>query len=292
MSILFEIKTRLSNPSKIIPLFGLYIKRFFNISFEKGTEKIAPKIDIVIPTISKDFSLIDDVIKSLSKINHEINKIYIVAPVKPEIIEYCNKNNLNFIDEKTVLGYGKDVIDYKVNGTDRSGWIFQQLLKLSCEDIVEMDNYFILDSDTLIVDNFSLIKNDKFIFYQNTEWHEPYFRTFKKIFGYVSKNSLSFTSHMMIFNREMLKSMKKELETKYNKSWDKVYLSTIDTNESSCVSDYDNYANWVLCNYQDKVIQAPLYNTAFNRDRLDEIKKNISKYAKNYKTISFHSWIK
>jgi hypothetical protein len=292
MSIFFEIKSRARTPGKIIPLLDLYIQKLFNINFEKSKGKHLPKIDIVIPTVSKDFGLINDVIASFTKLNHEINKIFIVAPARPEIIEYCTKHTYRFVDEKTVLGYGKDAIDYKVNGVDRSGWIFQQLLKLSCENIVEMDNYFILDSDTIIVDNLSLIENNKFIFYQNEEWHDAYFKTFYKMFGYKTKNKLSFTSHMMIFNKEMLKLMKKELEQKYDISWDKVYLSAIDPHESSCISDYDTYANWILCNFPDKVIQKPLYNIAFNRNKLDEIKNKMNVYSKKYKTISFHSWIK
>jgi hypothetical protein len=292
MSILFEIRSRRNRPSKIIFLFVLYAKKILRIGFEKSKLKKPPRIDIVIPTVSKDFKLIDDVIGSFSKLNHEINKIYIVAPQNQEIIEYCASHNLNFVDERTILGYGKEVIDYKVNGVDRSGWMLQQMIKLSGEKIVEMDNYFILDSDTIIADNFSLIENGKWIFYQNEEWHDYYFETFQKMFGYKTKNRLSFTSHMMIFNKEVLRTMKKELETKHARSWDQVYLSTIDINEASCVSDYDTYANYVLCNYPDRFIQKPLYNRAFSRNMFDTIKSNLEKYSKKYKTISFHSYIK
>jgi hypothetical protein len=270
----------------------LKIKKLFKIGFEKNKQKNPPKIDIVIPTVSKDFKLIDDVISSFSKLNHEINKIYIVAPQNQEIINYCNSHNLSFVDEKTILGYGKEAIDYRVNGVDRSGWILQQLIKLSGEKVVEMDNYFILDSDTIIADNFSLIENGRWIFYQNEEWHNAYFKSFYQMFGYKTKNKLSFTSHMMIFNKEILRTMKKELEAKHGKPWDQVYLSTIDINEASCVSDYDTYANYVLCNYPDKVIQRPLYNRAFSRNMFDSIKSGLDKYSKKYKTISFHSYIK
>ncbi len=289
---IFQIKSRVERPHLILYFIILRIKKFFKIGFETDTNKHSPKIDIMIPTVSKDFTLIKDVIDSFLKINHEINKIFVVAPPHEEIVQYCSKNNLQFVDEKTVLGYGKDAIKYFVNNTNRNGWIFQQLLKLSGENIVEMDNYFILDSDTIIANNFSLIENDKFIFYQNEEWHSAYFKAFYKIFGYKTINKLSFTSHMMIFNKNMLRLMKKEMEAKKGKSWDEVYLSTIDPNEASCISDYDTYANWVLCNFPNKVIQRPLYNKALSRDKLQEVKNNMGRYSKILKTISFHSYIK
>ena len=292
MSMLFEIKSRKNRPDLIAYFLLLKIKKLLKVCFEKNKEKKPPRIDVVIPTVSKDFKLIDDVISSFAKLNHEINKIYIVAPQNQEIISYCNSHGLNFVDERTILGYGKEAIEYKVDGVDRSGWMLQQLIKLSGEKVVEMDNYFILDSDTIIADNFSLIENGKWIFYQNEEWHEYYFRTFQKMFGYKTENKLSFTSHMMIFNKDILRSMKKELEVKHGTSWDQVYLSTIDPNEASCVSDYDTYANYVLCNYPDRVVQRPLYNRAFSRSMFDTIKSNLEKYSKKYKTISFHSYIK
>ena len=193
--LLFHIKSRIEQPGLIPYFLLLKIKKLLLVGFERDTQKKPPKIDIIIPTVSKDFALIGNVIGSFSKLNHEINKIYVVAPQNQEIIDYCSSRNLNFVDEKTVLGYGKEAIDYKVNGVDRSGWMFQQLIKLSGERVVEMDNYFILDSDTIIADNFSLIENGKWIFYQNEEWHAAYFEAFYKMFGYKTRNTLSFTSN-------------------------------------------------------------------------------------------------
>lgn len=292
MSILFEIKSRANNPIKIIFFLILKLKKLLKIDFENHLKKNNVKIDIIMPTMSFDIELLNEVIKSFKKLNHEINKVYRIASTEPEIIDFCNKNGIIFVDERELMGYGKEVIDYSFGADNRSGWIYQGLLKLSGDKVAEMDNYFIVDVDTIITSPFSLVENDKFIFYQNEEWHDFYFKTFRKLFGYKNKNKLSFTSHMMIFNKKLLGEMKDEIEKKYNMAWDKVYISMVDKSDQSCISDYDTYANWVLCNHPEKMIEKPLYNKAMNRKFLGEVLRNIDGYSKKYKTISFHHYIK
>lgn len=269
----------------------LQLRLFFKLDF-KAKNPSKKEIDIVIPTISKDFSLLNNVISSLKKVEQMINKIFIISQENEEIIAFCKKNNLVFIEEKSLLGYGKDKINYRVGGVDRSGWIFQQLLKLSGEKITEKENYLVLDSDTVLTAPNSFINDNRFVFYQNKEWHQPYFESFKKIFGYHTKNKLSFTSHMMIFNKKLLREMKKEMEIRWNKSWDQVYLMTIDNQEASCVSDYDTYANWVLYHYPQLVKEQPFYNTSLSRTKLAPLEVLEKNYGKKYKSVSFHSYIK
>ncbi|EKE21539.1 MAG: hypothetical protein ACD_7C00198G0001 [uncultured bacterium] len=170
--------------------------------------------------------------------------------------------------------------------------MYQQLLKLSGDKIAKNENYFILDSDTVLVSENNFMEDGKFVFLQNKEWHQPYFDSFEKIFGYRTKNKLSFTSHMMIFNKVMLQEMKGEMEKKWRKPWDQVYLSTVNENEMSCVSDYDTYANWVLCNYSEKVIQRPFYNKSIKRENFADLKELERIYGNKYKSISFHSYLK
>lgn len=269
----------------------LRIKKLFKIQFTTTNCNIEKRIDIVIPTISKDFELLDLVLESLKNLQHSINNIYIVAPNIELIKLYCDKKKLIFIDEISVNGFGKDYINYIVNGKDRSGWLFQQLLKLSGEKFTEMEDYLIVDSDTIYTNkNCFITKDNKYIFYENDEWNQSYFDSFEKIFGYKAPSKLSLTSHMMIFNHSMLKNMKKELENKHNKPWYDVYISTSSPYEKSCISDYDTYANWVLANFKAKVLCKPFYNKSVSRNKLDKL-ENLEKNFLTQKSISFHSYI-
>lgn len=268
----------------------LRVQKLLKIGFEYENCSMDKKIDIVIPTISKDFDILKLLVSSLEQVNHTINNIYIVAPLNTEIEQFCKENNIIFINELDVLGFGKDIIDYKVNNVDRSGWLFQQLLKLSGENFTECEDYLIVDSDTVFVNNNCFIENNKYIFYANEEWHQPYFDSFKKIFGYKAPTNLSLTSHMMIFNHQKLKEMKKELENKHGKKWYEVYISTKMDNEQSCISDYDTYANWMLYNYPNNVKVLAFYNKSISRKQLVTLDVLKDTYS-NLKSVSFHSYI-
>lgn len=289
------IKSLLYSPINKFLFFNLlflFVRKFFKVGFYDECERSEERIDLVIVTISKDYPLLEVYLESLKNICHKINKIYLVSASSDEILSFCKKYNIIFIDEESVLGYGKRDINYSVNGLDRSGWIFQQILKLSGDKFVEMENYVIVDSDTLLINRHNFLENQRFVFFENSEWNEPYFRSFEKIFGYKIGNRLSFTSHMMIFNVENLRKMKDEMESKHQMRWDKVYLSTVDNKEVSCVSDYDNYAGWVFHNFPGKVVRKPLYNKSLGRKNLYDLKYLSKKYGGKLKSISFHSYIK
>jgi glycosyltransferase involved in cell wall biosynthesis len=274
----------------IIALLLLKVRKFFKSKYDVSA-RTDDVVDIVIPTISKDRPLLKQMIEALHEnIYHAIGTIYIVSKDSEDMRNFCTEQGYTFIDEVSVLGYGKEAIHYKVNGDDRSGWIFQQLLKLSGEAFVKESDYIIVDSDTLLIRPHVFKSEGKYVFLESEEWHTPYFKAFKKMFGYSSNNTLSYTSHMMIFNCDKLKEMKHALEAKHHVSWDKVYLSTIDSKEYSCVSDYDTYANWVKNNYPDEVTCFPFYNRAFPRTELASLPALTAKYGNRYKSLSFHHY--
>lgn len=287
------IKTRSGNGVGLFFFWMLLrFRKFLRRGFRDSTENHLQTIDVVIPTISKDFELLSTVIESVRRhVRNPVQHIYIVSKQQQEILDFCAQHDCRFIDELSVLGYGKDAISYRVNGVDRSGWMFQQLLKLSAGSFTECENYLVLDSDTILIHDHVFIENEKFVFLQSEEWHAPYFRAFEKMFGYKAKTKLSYTSHMMIFNKEKLREMKAELEKKHDKPWDQVYLSTIDEHEASCVSDYDTYANWMLCNYPELMLSRPLYNRPLPRTGPIHLPSLENTYAHTLKSLSFHSYI-
>ncbi len=293
---LFHLRSRIKAEHPIRSSFFfivLLIKKLLRIDFkDKHGIVDTPEISLVIPTVSKDFDLLDKVISNAIRYVHpRITQVFIVSPVDEQIQSFCERNGYTHIDENSVLGYGKSKIKYIVKSIDRSGWIFQQLLKLSGNVFVQTRHYLIVDSDTILINPHTFITNGKSVFLMNEEWNEPYFKTFKRMFNYPAPAHLSLTSHMMIFDTVALREMKLELENRHKMSWDEAYLSMLDPNEVSCISDYETYGNWFLNKYPEKTALRIFYNRSFPRGSIS-IPELEAKYKNKYKSLSFHSYIK
>ncbi len=287
------IKDHIRAKRPLYTLVAWHLIRFqklLKVGFATTSDRDSEVIDLFLVTTSKDFPTLGLVIEAAMKnVQHTIANIYVVARKSEEIENFCKENNCNFIDENTVLGYGKDSIDYKVGDLDRSGWMLQQLLKFNGDTIAQSENYLSICTDTILIKPHKFIDGKKIIFRQNEEWHVPYFTNFAKIFGYKTKTWFSYTSHMMLFNKQMMRELKAQLEAKHGKSWDQVYMSTISPHEQSCISDYDTYANWVRCNYPELVKNIPLYNTTLSRTQLAPLPDLERTYASKYHSVSFHA---
>ncbi len=268
----------------------LRIKKYFHIGFKVKHCNQGKEIDIVIPTISKDFETLMLLIESLKYLKHSVKNIYIISPTNEKIVDFCEKNNLIYTRASELLGFDKKDIKYTVDGVNRSGWLFQQLLKLSADNLTESPDYLVIDSDTIFVNDNCFIEDDKYLFFTSEEWHQPYFDTFYNIFGYKAPTKLSLTSHMMIFNHEKLKEMKSELEKRHNKAWHEVYISTISLHEQSCISDYDTYANWMMYNYPNEIKIYPFYNKSESRKNLKAL-DGVVIDSFGFKSVSFHSYL-
>jgi hypothetical protein len=215
-----------------------------------------------------------------------------VAPTTDAALaEFAHTHQATLIDERSVLGYGKEKIEYFVGGLDRRGWLFQQLLKLSGDQFVTATEYIIVDSDTILTQPYRFHTSEgKTILYETTEWHAPYFCAFKQLFGYNAPHHLSLTSHMMLFSVARLSTMKAELQARHERPWDEVYRLTCDTSINSGISDYDTYGQWLLKRFPEDTVTIPLYNHSLPRHRFDTLSDLEAKTKQDYTSLSFHSY--
>ncbi len=293
MSILFEIKSRIHDPSKLIFLFVLYIEKALKIHFNANKTDSVEEIDVVIPTINKDFALLEIFISSIkNNILNPIHNIYIISETNRELSAFCKNHNLIFVDENTILGYGKTSINYVTDGKNRNGWLFQQLLKLGADKLVSTDSYAVIDSDTILLNNHNFLQGGKYVFFESNEWHQKYFDTMRKLLGFRAKSKLSFVAHMMIFDRAILNEMKSAIESIHHKKWDQAIISLIDQTELSYFSEYETYGNYVLKYHADKIITKPFYNKSLTTKDIEPLNELKEIYSEKFNSVSFHNWIK
>jgi glycosyltransferase involved in cell wall biosynthesis len=290
-----DIESRLRSTHPIRTIFayiGLRLRKIFRVHFVVTAPIPHETIDIVIPTIGKDFELFGTYIDYLKKnLCAPIGKIYVVShESEAALIAYCSEHNLHFVDERSVLGYGKEKITYVANGINRSGWLFQQLLKLSGDVFVESQKYVIVDSDTLLVQPHYFIENGKTVFFENREWNETYFKSFKKLFGITAPHPLSLTSHMMLFDVARLREMKDMIVKTHNTSWDQAYIACCDISDPSGISDYETYAQWMIAYHPAEVTCVPFYNMSLTRRAFSDSQNTFAQMKKRAQSLSVHSY--
>lgn len=248
-------------------------------------------VDIVIPAIEKDLPALPFVVESaLNFLKHPIAKIHIVAPCSEAISSLCKQLNINFVDESTVIPVSKNDINYISSGLDRSGWIFQQLLKLNADEYCEQENILILDADTVFIRPSVFKYFDKTIYFFSDEYHKPYYDAFSKLLNLYHRAPFSFVAHQMLFEKHKLKAMKNQIENIHQKPWYKAIIDIINPAEISCFSEYETYGNFAMTYYPNDAIVEYWHNLSMNRSMLPNLKEIVAKYAHRYRTISFHSY--
>lgn len=274
-------------------VFFLWLKKIFDqdINFNSNIHSDVP-IDVVIVAIDKDYDVLVHVIDSIrTNIKHPIGDIIVISPKSEVIVDLCGTKRCKFIDENTVLPITKKDIYYTVSGIDRSGWLFQQLLKLSSDKYAKNDYFLIADADTVFCRPQVFMDKARIMLPVNNQLcYVPYFETYKKLTGDRIKPLVNFVSHHSLFQKSKLAAIKQKIEEQCGCQWYNAIINNIDIHEGSSVSEYETYGQFVYSNYPSEFKLEHWFNISLNRKQLNNLVELINKYSSDYKTISFHSY--
>lgn len=272
--------------------------RGLDINFTENP-KSNVKIDIVIPSIDKDCETLGYVLDSIRKfIRHPIGKIFIISPANStKIKQLCLLKNCVFVDEDTLLPITKKDISYSPSNTefpsglDRSGWVFQQLLKWAADRICDQEYFLITESDTIFIRPRIFEFRGKIIIPCCTDpCHLPYFHMYQQLLGQKITPIYNFTSHHSLFQKKILQKLKNDIEQNCGVVWYMAIIKNLDPHEMSSTSDYENYGQYLYSHYRNKVILEHWFNLSMPRRDLKNVAKLAKENAPNYKAISFHSY--
>ncbi|MBE7445840.1 MAG: FkbM family methyltransferase [Planctomycetia bacterium] len=270
-----------------------FIKRIKPAKFNKIIPQSSIKIDIIIPAHEKDADVLPYVIDAVRKnVNHPIGNIIIISYNSDKILTICTAKQCIFVNENTVLPITKNDIKHIVNGSDRTGWLFQQLLKLGGERLSSQEHYLILDADTIFIRPHVFEFQGKTIFYCSDEYHKPYFTMYERLLGIKAKCPLSFVSHTMLIEKTKLENLRKEIENKHKTTWYEAIINNIDKSEGSGFSEYETYGNYVFSHYSKEIILEYWFNLSLAKGEIKNIENLKKQFLNKYKSISFHSYNK
>jgi hypothetical protein len=141
----------------------------------------------------------------------------------------------------------------------RPGWIKQQILKLSLDYFFDGD-ILVLDADLIFLKPIKFIENEKYNFHLGYEYDERYFLMNDILLDLDKQTSKyqSFITDFGIFNSNILKEIRNEIENKHQKYWLEVigeYMTPVGVYENF----YKNYKNLSpKFNYKDYIFKTPI----------------------------------
>ena len=246
-------------------------------------------IDIIVTATEKDLAILPYTVQSVrSNVKHPIVDIFIISPDSDKIKSFCDKTKCKYLNEDTILPITKKDIDYSVKGNDRSGWLFQQLLKLNGDEICSQEYFLVVDADTVFIKPHVFLCKNKTLFSYSDEYHLPYFKAYHKLLGEEPKSCVSFITHHMLFHKTKLNALKRKIENTNSLLWYSAIIDNIDKTEMSAFSEYETYGNFVLSNYPHSTKMEYWFNLSLSRSEIAEISRLAEKTR--YKTLSFHSY--
>ena len=295
------LKTILRVPYKAtLPLIIAGRQSLFRRKFESNIKMVALSeiknqqimsklpVSVFIPVAAKDLDCVSITVDSLRKyLQHPIHEIVICGAYEEHLVNECRRLKVKFIDERIVQPIEKSNILYQCNGVDRSGWLYQQFLKLNSPKYCESDHVLVWDSDTELLKPVNFEHEGKDIIEYSEERHDPYDECTAKLLGQNSGIKAGFTCHKILINRTKLLEMLEKIEFRFQLDWYQAIITCLDPTEASSFSEYNLYSNYALENH-DMTTQIRHWRNFADSKSANFFRRKLIK--KLFVSVSYHSW--
>ncbi len=246
-------------------------------------------IDVFIPAIEKDIGTLPYVIDSVRKqVRHPIDKLMIVSPDLPRIRELCRKKGCTFVDERTLLPFTKKQIQYRSKRWERSGWLYQQLLKLAGEKLGRQSHYLVIDADTVLLRPHRFKSGAKHVFYTRRWSQDEYFVTYARLLGRKASSPRSFVAHYMLMDKRKVRELKKVIEQRHGVKWHTAIMNSIRKHKQFGFSEFETYGNYLYAQQPDRIRFKPAQNKSLSTEASLLTPGKLASLALRYRSLSFH----
>lgn len=250
-------------------------------------------IDIVIPIVRKDLDILPLCLEGVRRqVRHPIADIYIIAPEEKAITDFCRSEQVTFVEESTILGFGPreiGLIARRKDGStvDRSGWLFQQLLKLS-GNIGTCSHYLTVDADHILLRPHAFLdEQGNTIMYMSDEYHGAYYNNIRRLTGHRYFSLLSYVGHKMLFSKNELARLRKRIENHNGKTWTEAIIGAYDRMETSGFSEFELYGDFL-----QKKKKLPWRQQRLSYWQLADYQTLADTYGPRYLSITFPCYLK
>ena len=250
-------------------------------------DKNLPTIDIAIPCHVNDFDNLPLVIKGARvSVRNPIGNIRLITP------EYLSMElQTRFPDcivstDESVLSADLVQAINELVPKERRGWITQQIIKFKTVIMSDQVATLILDADTVLLrPRIWLNLQGTQILCIANEYHLPYKKHIRKVFGGQS-HLLSFVTHHQLMQRDSVREI-------FGQNGEGLigWLKSADFNESSSISEYDTYGQWMLERNPHQIVFAKWNNVSAKLNSLKTSYTEILSDYPKYGSVSNHWYL-
>lgn len=257
------------------------------------------RIELLFVSTRKDFPILPTSIRAAqaATINYADKKTKVIVPEKDLVL--CTEiltglGAIEVVSEESILT-SRQRSQLQTSFTDRFGWVLQQVLKLKYVYGSSADGVLVIDSDTVLMSQRNwLLKNGEQILLPTYECHQPYYEYLKTLGISPDRSDFSYVSHHMLMQPRIVREI---VEKYYVDNFDVLIEDLVNYCSVDSVSpfsiDYELYAHHFQKYHQRLVRLQKWSNASQSRDSFSDLSldKIVSKFASNYASVSFHSYL-
>ena len=137
-------------------------------------------VDVVYVVTDRDIDTISLSAESVRRnLLHPIGDILLIGPPQSgRISSLAGTIGARFVSEDDVLPFRRADIRYAVDGVNREGWLFQQILKFAAARIVGSNRYLVMDADTMLVRPQAFVRPNGDLLLHSNEFNGPYLEAY------------------------------------------------------------------------------------------------------------------
>lgn len=261
--------------------------------------------DVVIVISVKDTAVLTEYISYFLK-NLNTQKIVVIGN---RAVQYAISHieHTRFIDEDMLYsGMTFEAVriileELNPRAVGRTGWYFQQFLKMAYCFVTSQKHYLVWDGDTIPLRKLGFYDSQegRYLFNLKSEFNKPYFDTLEKLFVPVITKQIdrSFISEHMMINTDIMKNLIADIESnqqlKGNSFYEKI-LRAVDPKNLpvSGFSEYETYGSYMLQHYS-AIMKFRNFTTMRHGGMFfgaNPTSSDIEWAAKSFDTISFEKY--
>lgn len=251
---------------------------------------------------------VNHVLKHLRWYQEMLNPRGIVIIANENVIkEAGNINKVEFVNEDAlytgltftaVKSQIYDLCGGHAPEADRTGWYFQQFLKMAYAFSCEEEQYLIWDSDTIPLHKVDMMLEEQYYFDIKKEYNKAYFDTMSILFPECSKQPFSFISEHMIIKKDIMIELIRKIEngglSQVGEFWQKILCSiSREAIGKSGFSEFETYGSYVM-KYHPEIYMIRQWNSLRDGSIFFPVEKykieDLCKINSKYDAVSFENY--